>query len=341
MNFIKTRRYSNFELLRIVSMIYVMVVHACFLTFGPPSKDYMMTSPYSTFLRCLCESLSIVCVNSFVLISGWFGIRLKTLRILELFFQIIFFTILIPIILYSFNMHVPDSIDHYIISFFFCDETWFVRAYIILLLFSPLLNSFSEHSNKHQLQIFLIIFFVVQTLLGHKSGWFSRGYSPMSFMGLYLLARYMRLYPSKIMKLRKTTDLLLYLGLVIVLTLFAMLIIYTSVMEIGTLYAYSSPLVIISSVFFFLFFSKLSFSCYTVNWVAISAFSIYLTHCNPLFLMPIYVKYITEWYSLDTTHFLFFVMGFMFLIAFSSILLDKLRLFLWSGLVDKCGKKEK
>ena len=334
MQFNKTQRLSNFELLRIVSMLYVMVVHASFLALDSPSKEFMLESPDSAFLRCLCESLSIVCVNCFVLISGWFGIKMKLQRLMELFFQIAFFVLLIPIILYAFNLPVSDNLAHYFKSVFFSDEMWFVQAYIILLIFSPLLNAFVEHADKSQLKHFLILFFIVQTLVSHKLDWFSRGYSPMSFMGLYLLARYMRLYPSKIVSLSKSADLSIYVGLVILQTVFAMLVIYGHFMDITTVYAYSSPLVIACSVFFFLYFSKLSFSSRIINGVAISAFSIYLFHCNPLFLKPIYAAYINEWYSLETWRFLSYVVGFIFLIAVLSILLDKLRLFLWNVLIS-------
>lgn len=325
-----SQRNSNIELLRIVSMVFVMVVHASFLSLSSPSKESIVESTNSAFLRCFCESFSIVCVNSFILISGWFGIHLKILRLLELFFQIFFFAILVPIALYAFNLPVSESIDNYSKSICYCDELWFIRAYLILLLFSPLLNVFVEHSDKHQLQCFLVVFFVVQTLMGHKLEWFSRGYSPMSFMGIYLLARYIRLYPSKITLLSKSKDLLIYLSFVLLLTLSAMCVIYTRIIDIETLYAYSSPLVIICSVFFFLFFSKLSFNSRFVNWIAISAFSIYLVHCNPLFLSPIYITYIREWYSFEIWHFLFYALFFMFLIAVFSILFDKFRLLLWN-----------
>lgn len=328
-----TQRLSNFELLRIVSMLYVMVVHASFLALEPPTKEFMLASPDSAFMRCLSESISIVCVNCFVLISGWFGIKMKLQRLMELFFQIAFFVLLIPIILYAFNITLSDNMAHYFKSVFFCDEFWFIHAYILLMLFSPLLNAFVEHSDKSQLKHFLLLFFIVQTLVSHKLECFSRGYSPMSFMGLYLLARYMRLYPSRIVSLSKSADLLIYTGLVILQTVFAMLVINDHFVDLATLYAYSSPLVIACSVFFFLYFSKLSFSSRLVNGVAISAFSIYLFHSNPLFLRPVYAAYISEWYSLETWRFLFYVSGFILLIAVSSVLLDKLRLFLWNVLI--------
>ena len=41
-------------------------------------------------LRMLFESLAIVCVNVFVLISGWFGIRPKWKSVTNFLFQVFF-----------------------------------------------------------------------------------------------------------------------------------------------------------------------------------------------------------------------------------------------------------
>lgn len=328
-------RKSNIELLRIISMLLVLVVHASFLALDCPSRELIISSPFSAFMRCFSESISIVCVNAFILISGWFGIRTKTSRLVELAFQVFFFFVLVPIILYFVNLPLDKSIGEYCRLFIFCDEMWFVRAYIILLLFSPLLNIFVEHSSKQQLKLFLISFYIVQTLLSHKVNWFSGGYSPLSFMGLYLLARYMRIYPSVYTSLRKSFDMIIYVGGVLFITIFAVLVVYLQIADIGTLYTYSSPIVVISSVYFFLFFSKLSFTSRIVNWVAASAFSIYLFHCNPLFLKPIYLKFIRDWYSLDGGLFICYVVAFLSLVFVISILSDKLRMIIWNYVLSK------
>lgn len=86
-------RSSNFELLRIVSMLLVMVVHANFSTIGAPTIEDWNVAPHITFVRHFVESLSIVCVDVFVLISGWFGIRFSMDRLKKFVFQILFFSL--------------------------------------------------------------------------------------------------------------------------------------------------------------------------------------------------------------------------------------------------------
>jgi surface polysaccharide O-acyltransferase-like enzyme len=88
-------RDSNMELLRIVAMILVMVVHANFRAMHFPTGYDLAISPSSVFLRYFTESLSIICVNVFVLLSGWYGIHFKISRLLEFIFQVMFFSIVI------------------------------------------------------------------------------------------------------------------------------------------------------------------------------------------------------------------------------------------------------
>ena len=318
-----THRKSNIELLRVVSMFMVLMVHASFLALGSPSKEYMLSYPCSTFLRCFSQSLSIVCVNCFIIISGWFGIRPRISRLFELLFQVAFFCVISFLVCLFFHVPINEDICDYWKDVFFSDGFWFFRAYVILWLFSPVLNAFVEHSERRQLKSFLVAFFVIQTMLSHKVGWFSRGYSPLSFMGLYLMACYLRKYPSRITSFSHYTYLISYVVISILITCVALFVIYFHVIDVDTLYAYSSPLVILSSISFFMFFVKLSFTSRLVNCIAVSAFSIYLFHCNPLFFKPIYLTHIRDWYSLDVWTFLCHLSCFMCIIMVSSIIIDK------------------
>lgn len=67
----KKLRQSNIELLRIISMLLVLMVHADFFSLGIPSHDLMLASPGQFTFRVLVEFLSILCVDIFVVISGW------------------------------------------------------------------------------------------------------------------------------------------------------------------------------------------------------------------------------------------------------------------------------
>ena len=62
----KKTRDSNMELLRIISMLLVLVVHASFKSLGTPDADDICNYPVSSVLRFFSESFSAICVNVFI-----------------------------------------------------------------------------------------------------------------------------------------------------------------------------------------------------------------------------------------------------------------------------------
>ena len=87
---IEKERLSNFELLRIVAMFMVLLVHADFFSLGEPTAEECVTSPKDVIPRLLFWSLSIACVDIFVLISGWFGIKPRAKGICNFLFSVFF-----------------------------------------------------------------------------------------------------------------------------------------------------------------------------------------------------------------------------------------------------------
>ena len=311
-------------------MFLVMVVHADFRALGVPSHDEIVDFPISSFMRFFIESISIVCVNLFILISGWFGIRFKLLRLGGLVFQVFFVVLLMWIVLVFRGDVYSLNIKDYIL--FFSERYWFVKAYIVLYLFAPALNYFVENESPKIVKIFLVFFFLFQTIFGFiiSLSWFSQGYSPLSFMGLYVLGRYMRNYPNNYTKQKRSVDILVYLSMVLLTTCLAYLF-SVSRMDIFKAYAYSSPFVIVGSVSLFLFFTKFSFKNSIINWIAVSCLLIYLVHCFPVFFERVYLFQIKDWFdSLNTLSFL--LCSFLWIVLFLviSVILDKFRVYLWN-----------
>ena len=211
-------------------------------------------------------------------------------------------------------------------------EIWFVNAYIVLYVFSPVLNLFAEKSSKRQFEIVLISFFILQLVFGFikSEAYFSRGYSPLSFFGLYLLARYIKIYPNSITEKHKYHDITIYLCLSILVACMAFLVVKFSLCDVWLLYAYTSPFVIVSSLFFFLFFTKITIYARCINWIASSVFAVYLLHTDPLFFETYYLQPIREWYRVDNVF--LFVAHITSLIVFVfvvSIIIDKTRIILY------------
>ena len=323
-------------------MVLVLITHACYVSLGPPTQADITASYSSSIMRSLSESLSDVGVNTFILISGWFGIRSRLSRFVEFIFQIYFLEVLLYAMMKVLGLTGTIGIDGWIELFFFRYGTyWFIKAYIMLYIFAPLLNAFVENCSRKQLQFFLISFYVVQTIYGFyiNIGWFSNGYSPMSFMGLYLLARYMRLYPSWFAKFDKSVDITLYF-LVSLITALCSLSMTYFFGKVGTvLFQNSCPLMIISSVYFFLYFTKISFQNNYVNWVSASCFAAYLVHCSPFIFYPYYINIIKCWFEKESiAPFLLYTSGLIAFFFIFSILFDKVRIMVWKFLCGLCSQ---
>ena len=130
MNNRKTRD-SNMELLRLVAMLLVMIVHASYRALPKPTPESIAAAPVSLFLQITVESFTVVGVNVFVMLSGWYGIRLRWSRLLELFFQVAFFAVLCIGLYYALNGTVPQGP---LLSVLMLHEGdyWFVKTYLAL-----------------------------------------------------------------------------------------------------------------------------------------------------------------------------------------------------------------
>ena len=273
-------RDSNMELLRILAMFGILVVHADYFALGAPTKADCIVEPYSSACRFSIESLTIVSVNLFVMLSGWYGIHPKKKRFLEFLFQIFFFNILF---FFAFSFFIPDKTftPKGIGSLFMLDSRfWFVKAYLLLYIISPILNAFTDNANKKHYTYVLMGFYIFQFLYGWLFSsvlWFKMGYSTISFVGIYLLADYFHRY-DVCGGVNKKTLLSIFLLFVAVnsLMLFFSSYYFKGVLD-QRLIAYNSPLVIIATVAVFLFFTKINIKRNAIiNYIAASSFAAFL-----------------------------------------------------------------
>ena len=190
-------RQSNMELLRLVAMMMILVMHMDYGAFGLPTAESVENAPMTTFGRIFVEHLCLVAVNVYVLISGWFGIRPKMKSFVRLMLQVAMYSIIITgtfLLLGKTTFKIGYVTDMLIIG----KQYWFVVSYLLLYLVSPILNTFVEHSTKREFQWMLLVFFGFQFVYSWIFGLeeFAGGYSALSFMGLYLLARYVKIYEN-------------------------------------------------------------------------------------------------------------------------------------------------
>ena len=315
-------RQSNMELLRLVAMMMILVMHMDYGAFGLPTAESVENAPMTTFGRIFVEHLCLVAVNVYVLISGWFGIRPKMKSFVRLMLQVATYSIIITgafLLLGKTTFKIGYVTDMLIIG----KQYWFVVSYLLLYLVSPILNTFVEHSSKREFQWILLVFFGFQFVYSWIFGLeeFAGGYSALSFMGLYLLARYVKIYENdNDNERRKTKDenesshpdgiasrftlhssrftlhvsrlsfsklLALYLFIAAITALFVFLAYGSKGDTFGDACAgifahYNSPFIVLSSLVVLLMFSKLQFQSKVINYLSSSAFAVYLIHAHPL-----------------------------------------------------------
>ena len=326
---VKPVRDSNIELLRVVAMFLVLIDHSGYMSINPPTNEEVFSAPMLSLARHCCQSFSSICVNVFVLISGWFGIKAKISRIVEFLFQCYFICFVSYFVLVAIGITTQMSMGEWV-NFLVLGDLWFVMAYLILYLIAPMINKFIESLTQKQFLYFLLAFLMIQFLHGFviQVSWFDKGMSPLTLMSLYMMGRYMRLYPNSFTSMSKWVDILIYFAV----SLFGAICTFLSVRhgaEGYRFFSYASPTIIVASVYFFLFFTKISFRSRTTNWIAASAFAVYVLNCEGHF-WSFYLSTNHSWWIAGTpSAYLIRTLVFDVIVFVVAILLDKVRIVIW------------
>lgn len=326
-------RQTNIECLRILAMFLVLTVHAAFWATGGPTIEDFNSNPLGSFTKTLIESISIVCVDVFILISGWFGIRPTAKGFCNFIFQCAYFLVGIYAVFLLFGW-AQLSFEGIAGMLCLTKMNWFIKAYAALYIISPILNAFVEKADKKTFRNVLIAFFIFQTIWGwtNAAKFVAGGYSTFSFIGLYLLARYVHLYG-----IGKLSD---WGGVSYVVCVILNTIAYYLCCRLHipiSVFAYVNPLVIIGSLGMLLHFVNLKVRYNkTINWIAKSSFAVFLLHTNPNIGVPVFVRYIKEIYtSISGIECMAVILAILIMIYIVAIILDQPRKWLWNKYIAK------
>lgn len=324
-NSIKTARQSNMELLRIIAMIMVLIVHVNFDSLGAPDKTVL---ELNSFARVFFEGASKGCVNLFVMISGWFLIKPSLKGFCKLVFQVLFFVVLGTVLM---SLLTGDwNIDLFGILKRWFSYYWFVISYVGLYLLSPILNAFLKQASKKTILQFLCAFYAFQTIYGWMLDmeFINAGFSTFSFIGLYVLAYYLRTTQNKIY----SKGLIVY-----AISVFLNIVIYFLPVEnsLKLFDNYTNPLVIIGCCGMMMWFSTLKIaSNKVINYLAGSALAIYLFHTHYLIYFSCFRYYTKLLYTkLDGFVYLGAIAIVIIGIYLLSVMFDRCRILIWDTIV--------
>lgn len=233
----------------------------------------------------MSRSFSIVAVNVFILISGYFlckqTVTLK--KIFKLWIQVELYSVGIYLILCiissaNISFNIKDLVKYALPLF--ANQYWFFTQYIILIVLSPILNHFINSLNQEQykkvLLVLLILFSAIPTIsiFGNTFG-MNNGFSFSWFIVLYLVSAYLRYYPINFVH-----PGLIYIACSAILLFSKILssIIPSLAIVSNLLFIYNSIIVMISSVMLFMFFNNLNIKNTTITKIASLTFAVYLLH---------------------------------------------------------------
>lgn len=333
-------RQLNIELLRIFSMLMVLVIHYNVGTNGQTTHEMVVTEPIKAIGIASLNSLSFICVNCFIIISGYFGIKWKCKGFCNYLFQISFWGGMIHVIAVVLNCS-DFSILHMLgnMFMFLINGNWFFVAYLGLYMFAPILNAYIEKVDTRHLGRMVLVFYLFQTVFG----WifktcveFTQGLTFVSFFGLYLLGAYLRKSSMKCFLFPAKVDMMMYLGVGVICVIGSMLTNYIGIQK--DVYSYISPLQIIQTIYLFLFFKKIHVSeryHKLVLFFSSSAFSALLMHSwDGVRLYGNGLRWIDD--SLPVPF--CFTVIYIVLFFCTACCLDKIRIFAWNHSLAKVFK---
>jgi len=269
-------RNSSFELLRIIAIIFIGFMHSMGIAYKGQLSE--ANSLLGDVLNAVCNTG----VSCFILISGYYGIRFKAGRFLQLCILTTLYSIFVTL------LNSNGNIDYIDLSFYKAlfviprYGNWFMACYLITMLLSSYINNFVENLEKHKYYHLLLLLFIVLSVVPIL---FPRPDSPIMdnygggknlvyFLFVYMTGRYVRMHHDVDYSRVKTFGVFLLCSLSII---FLNSMIHHILHRPDKIFAMdNSPFILLSSLSIFYFFKSLSFSNQIVNWVASSVLAVFL-----------------------------------------------------------------
>lgn len=334
-------RDSNIELFRIVATFMILVVHCN----GWFLRDWGGITTWSAgqgwlvgASRALIQSMSCIGVNCFVLISGFFSIKPKLKSVINLYSILLFFYLLC----FALSVYVGDGFSWrklgYCFFAFSASENWFVQSYLMLMLLSPILNAFVERCTEKTLLVYIIIYMAIMyyfsAVWDADKFFFAHGYSFATFICLYLIGRYVRIYG--LMRASKHPEWCAWAAFgasIVIMTVFR----FVCTNENNWL-SYESPFLIVSATLLLVCFAQLKIRSKVINWIAPSCLAVFIFHTSSPVIDWLARKDV-QWFTTQPFHlYLLRIGGAIIAVYIFATLLDILRRYMLAPILKITDK---
>ena len=186
------KRATNFELLKLICMIFVVSLHIC----TQSGIADMPSSVANGILFIIFSEFGRTACTVFVMVSAWFlsDASFKTERLFTVWFKTLIYTIVIYFFIY--NSYQMPWYDFFPIG---GGILWFVSAYMCLLLVSPVLNAAIKYTDRNYLLLVVLLIGVpmqIYATISRTDG--QLGNNVLWFIWIYLFMGFVKKYPVRV-----------------------------------------------------------------------------------------------------------------------------------------------
>lgn len=318
-------RQSNFELLRILCMMGILMGHVLIALY----QDQIHSADFSVENQCRALLLNACAVgmNCFVMISGFFAIKLTKLKFVKFIGQCWWYGI-IGLLLFGgswLSVIFPVS----------SSGLRFVNSYLALMLVSPLVNAGLNALKGADLKkaIALLLLCDIYMGYGHQQEVISADdHNLFHLICIYCLGYLVAREDWKI----KNAGILSIGCFLLMTMLHAVKMVWFPISAIYSLH-FNSPLLVVATLLVFLWAKELKIpQSRAINWLAVSVFSVYLIHCN-LSIAPHFwplMQQIREYYSSPTMTAIALALAVLIFFV-GCVLIDKVRIWVFDLILRK------
>ncbi len=294
------KRNSAYDLMKILSMFLIVVCHIL----GHGRLIAHATNPTIKLLLDLLLLFTIVHVNSFILVTGYFQCdkEFRMSKVWKLINSSLFYKIVIMLIAsLIFGVSISGITVYKEVFPIEMNEYWFVKFYILLYCFSPFINIGIKHMNQKQHVKLLLVFFFFYSLIPYFTGYqaiSNDGYGIIQFVYMYLMGAYLRKYPIEKSYICKTMSKNLFRVCCLAIFFFCLfgnfcvkttatyymdahsVVVNVASSIIDMTVTYGNPWVVVQAIAYFLFFGSFNFTNKWVNRISGCTLGVYFIHEN-------------------------------------------------------------
>lgn len=245
------------------------------------------------------DTLFHTAVLDFVLVSGFFGIKFKVKGLINIIFQVFFYSFVLSLVaslVYKSCswIEIAKSIMPFTNGYY-----WFISVYLQLYLLAPFVNIVLAKSNNRQLLLLLVVFAFLVFYIGLIRGGdvCVDGKNIVNFVFVYCVGHSLYRVRAYIMnnKMKWRYNALFLLIIILSITFISN---YASLSIRDFLYhytyRYNSPGLLLMAICIFVIFETIQFQNKYINRIAVSTLAIYLFHEHPFMKDVLYKDFFSN-----------------------------------------------